>query len=189
MKYGSWPNARVPYTLDANFDNHQRAEVARAFENYHSKTCVRFVPKESTDNDYVQILRDDNTCGVANVCRKEGPQFAKFGGSCINSGTMTHELGHTLCFGHEQTRPDRDNYISWDTKKCTPHNKDNANDFTTLDLLYDYVSLQHYEGECYDGCIIPKIPGVTKCGSGGDLSVLDAEKINAFYNCGGNYCV
>lgn len=186
MKHGNWPNARVPYTLDPNFDSKQKAEVARAFENYQSKTCVRFVPKQAADNDYVQILRDDNTCGLAEMCRKGGPQFAKFGGSCIGWGTMTHELGHTLCFGHEQTRPDRDNYISWDTNKCKPHNKDNANDFTTLDLLYDYVSLQHYEGECYNGCIIPKIPGVTKCGSGGDLSVLDAEKINAFYNCGGN---
>lgn len=187
-RYGTWPSARVPYTLDPNFDNNQRAEVARAFENYHSKTCVRFEPKQPKDNDYVQILRDDNTCGVANVCSHGGPQFAKFGGGCINSGTMTHELGHTLCFGHEQTRPDRDKYISWDRKKCEPHTKDSAHDFTTLDLLYDYVSLQHYEGECYNGCIIPKMSGVTKCGSGGDLSVLDAKKINAFYDCGGSLC-
>lgn len=96
-KHGTWPNARVPYTLDPKFDDNQRAEVARAFENYHSKTCVRFVPKQSTDNDYVEILRDDNTCGLAHICRNGGAQFAKFGGGCINSGTMSHELGHTLC--------------------------------------------------------------------------------------------
>lgn len=186
-KYGNWPNARVPYTLDPNFDNNQRAEVAQAFENYHSKTCVRFVPKQATDNDYVTILRDDNTCGVAEICRKGGAQYAKFGGQCISSGTMSHELGHTLCFMHEQSRPDRDTYISWDTNVygCTVQEKLSANDWTTLDLLYDYVSLQHYEGECYNGCIKPKIPGVTKCGSGGDLSVLDVEKVNAYYDCGG----
>jgi hypothetical protein len=186
-RHGTWPNARVPYTLDPNFDNNQRAEVARALDNYHSKTCVRFEPRQGGDNDYVEIQRDDNTCGLANVCRNGGAQFARFGGSCISSGTMTHELGHTLCFGHEQTRPDRDDYISWNTNICEPHGRDNANDFTTLDLMYDYVSLQHYEGECYNGCIIPRISGVTKCGSGGDLSVLDVEKINAFYNCGGCY--
>jgi len=184
-KHGQWPNGRIPYTLDPSFNDEQRVQVARAIENYHSKTCVRFEPRQAGDNDFVEILRDDNTCGLANVCRSGGAQFAKFGGSCISSGVMTHELGHTVCFGHEQTRPDRDSYISWNTNICQPHGIDNGNDWSTLDLLYDYVSLQHYEGECYNGCIVPRISGVTKCGSGGDLSVLDVEKINAFYNCGG----
>ena len=181
-----WPNARIPYTLDPNFDDHQRAEVARAFENYHNNTCVRFVPREESDTDFVEILRDDKTCGLAQVCKVGGAQFAKFGGVCINSGTMTHELGHTLCFGHEQSRSDRDDWIEWDAKICEPHGIDNKDHFTTLDLFYDYVSIQHYEGECYNGCIKPKMKGVTKCGSGGTLSVLDVEKINAFYECKGN---
>ena len=185
-RYGKWPNARVPYVLDPNFDNNQRAEVARALDNYHRATCVRFEPRQGSDRDYVEILRDDNTCGLAQVCVAGGAQFAKFGGGCISAGTMTHELGHTLCFGHEQTRPDRDSWISWNTNVCEPHGLDNGNDWTTLDLLYDYVSIQHYEGECYNGCIVPRQGGVTKCGSGGGLGVLDVEKINAFYECGGN---
>lgn len=31
------------------------------------------------------------------------------------------------------------------------------------------------------------MPGVTKCGGGDDLSVIDVEKINAFYGCEGCY--
>lgn len=80
-------------------------QVARAIENYQSKTCVRFDPRQPGDSDYVEILRDDTTCGLAHVCRIGGPQFAKFGGGCISAAVMSHELGHTLCFGHEQTRP------------------------------------------------------------------------------------
>lgn len=98
---------------------------------------------------------------------------------------MTHELGHTICFGHEQSRFDRDDWISWNQAICSPHGKDSETDWTNLDLLYDYVSLQHYEGECYHGCIVPKVSGVTKCGSGGPLAVLDIEKINAYYQCPG----
>lgn len=188
-RHRTWPGARVPYTLDSGFDENQRVQVARAIENYQSKTCVRFQPRQPEDNDYVEILRDDTTCGLAHVCRIGGPQFAKFGGGCISAAVMSHELGHTLCFGHEQTRPDRDDWISWNTNICEPHGKDNPNDFSTLDLFYDYVSLQHYEGECYNGCIIPKVPGVTKCGGGDDLSVIDVEKINAFYGCEGLKCV
>lgn len=186
-RHRTWPNGRVPYTLDPNFDENQRVQVARAIENYQSRTCVRFVPRQPEDYDFVEIERDDTTCGLAHVCRIGGPQFAKFGGGCISASVMSHELGHTLCFGHEQTRPDRDDWISWNTNICNPHGKDNPNDFTTLDLMYDYVSLQHYEGECYNGCIIPKVPGVTKCGGGDDLSVIDIEKINAFYGCEGCY--
>lgn len=165
-RHRTWPSARVPYTLDPSFDDNQRVQVARAIENYQSKTCVRFVPRQPEDEDFVEIERDDTTCGLAHVCRIGGPQFAKFGGGCISAAVMSHELGHTLCFGHEQTRPDRDDWIDWNTNICNPHGIDNPDDFTTLDLFYDYVSLQHYEGECYNGCIIPKVPGVTKCGGG-----------------------
>lgn len=162
--------------------------MARAFENFHSKTCVRFATKHPMDNEFVQILRDDRVCGVAQNCRRAGAQYAKFGGNCITAGVITHELLHTLCFHHEQSRPDRDQYISWNkkAKNCVPDEVMDANDFTSFDLLYDYVSIQHSEAECYNGCMKPKLSGVTKCGSGGDLSVLDAEKINALYNCGGN---
>ena len=53
FKHMKWPNARIPYTLDPGFDDHQRAEVARAFENYHNNTCVRFVPRQESDADYL----------------------------------------------------------------------------------------------------------------------------------------
>jgi len=186
-RHTTWLGARVPYTLDPGFDDNQRIQVARAIENYHSRTCIRFEPRQAGDADFVEILRDDTTCGLAHVCRIGGAQFAKFGGGCISASVMTHELGHTLCFGHEQTRPDRDDWIDWNTNICSPHGKDDPNNFSTQDLLYDYVSIQHYEGECYNGCIIPKVPGVTKCGGGDDLSVLDIEKLNAFFECGGCY--
>ncbi|CAG7828238.1 unnamed protein product [Allacma fusca] len=186
-KHAKWDGAVIPYTLDEAFTSEHRAQVAQAMTNYQSKTCVRFVPRRSTDNDYVHISRDDKACGLASLCKEGGRQIAKFGGSCITSGVMSHELGHTLCFMHEQTRPDRDDYISWNTSICTPHEKVDPKDWTTLDLLYDYVSLQHYEGECYNGCIIPKMTGVTKCGSGGTPSVLDIEKINSYYDCQGCY--
>jgi hypothetical protein len=114
-----------------------------------------------------------------------GGQFAKFGGSCVNPGTMVHELGHTLCMGHEQTRLDRDDWISFNTAICQPHGKDGPDFNRGLHKLYDYVSIEHYEGECYNGCFQPKKPGVTKCGSGGPLGVLDLEILNELYGCGG----
>lgn len=69
-------------------------------------------------------MYDGNTCGVAHMCMNSGGQWAKFGGGCATAGVMVHELGHTLCMGHEQTRLDRDDWITFDTSKCEPHGKD-----------------------------------------------------------------
>lgn len=40
-----------------------------------------------------------------------GIQELVLGPSCLNFGTILHELLHALGFFHEHTRPDRDNYL------------------------------------------------------------------------------
>ncbi|KAJ6644021.1 Zinc metalloproteinase nas-4 [Pseudolycoriella hygida] len=182
-----WPNGRVPYTLDARFTTAQRAAIAEAMNEYHTKTCVRFVDRQPNDVDYVQLLLDDGVCGLSLFCKQGGAGWVKLGSTCLSMGKeiVTHELGHTLCFEHETDRFDRDDYISFDSAKCSPYSKNTVSDSTTLDLLFDYLSVQFYEPPFVDGCIVPKLPGVTKGGSGGPLSVLDAEKVNAYYKCGG----
>ncbi|OXA56158.1 Zinc metalloproteinase nas-7 [Folsomia candida] len=170
-----WTNGQVPYTLDPTFTDSQREQVAIALNTYHEATCIRFIPKEGHHTSWVDILHDPTVCGVAHVCMNNGAQFAKFGGTCVNPGTMVHELGHTLCMGHEQTRLDRDNWIGFNTAICQPHGIDNPDFDRGLHKLYDYVS--------YSGCFQPKQPGVTKCGSGGPLAVLDIEVLNEMYGC------
>ncbi|CAF1048650.1 unnamed protein product [Didymodactylos carnosus] len=156
-------------------------EVISFISEASTKTCIRFVPRQNNERAFVRIIRDDNTCGVAIICRTGNEQWAKFGGGCIKSTVMVHELGHTLCFGHEQTRFDRDNYISY-RPGCNPDGKDNNHE-TTRELFYDYVSSQHYNN---DGCYNAKLPGVTTWGSGDrGLSVLDINKFNSYYECGG----
>jgi hypothetical protein len=49
--------------------------------------------------------------------------------------------------GHEQTRRDRDEWISWNTDICEPHGLDGEDFGRGLHKLYDYVSIEHYEGK------------------------------------------
>lgn len=163
-----WPNARVPYVLDTKFNDNQRAIIASAMNEYHTKTCVRFEKRLPNDVDYVQLQLDDTVCGSSTFCRQGGVGYSKFGTTCINVGKeiVVHELSHALCFSHETDRSDRDDYISFNTSICKPYGKNTVTDSTNLDLMYDYLSVQHYEPPFVDGCIIPKLPGVTKCGSG-----------------------
>jgi len=180
----TWTNARVPYTLNSNLEPETRAQVVLSFEDYHSKTCVRFVPKQDSDTDFVDIQIDENVCGRATVCRQGGSQFVKLGSRCSDSRILIHELGHTLCMSHEFDRYDRDEYVSLgsscSSSIVTPPF------WTTFGLPYDYFSVMHYDG-CWEGaCIQAKqeLPGKW-CGNPGRLGVLDVEKINTKYNCPG----
>jgi len=172
-----WPGAVVKYVLHSSLTPEDHIEVSNAFEIYHQKTCIRFEPKTDADEAFVSIENDPETCGLAHVCKGNGYQFARFGGSCRTASVMVHELGHTLCYMHEQDRYDRDNYLRFNG--CVPGGKDQDN---TLGMLYDYKSAMHYG--CTD-CMFPTMNGVTTQMCGGDFGVLDAEKFNALYNCGG----
>jgi hypothetical protein len=62
---------------------------------------------------------------------------------------MTHELGHALGLFHEQSRPDRDDYVTVLTNNINPaaipnFDKSSSDDVQTYGIPYDYGSVMHY---------------------------------------------
>uniref|UniRef100_A0A915L9S8 Transporter n=1 Tax=Romanomermis culicivorax TaxID=13658 RepID=A0A915L9S8_ROMCU len=55
-----WHQRRVPYILDDNLTDKERWAVAQAFDEYKEKTCIKFVPKEAGEADFVHIKKNDN---------------------------------------------------------------------------------------------------------------------------------
>ncbi|EGT47978.1 hypothetical protein CAEBREN_31707 [Caenorhabditis brenneri] len=53
-----WPEGQVPYMLEEGMTNDQRTAIAQAFDEYKTKTCVRFVPKTDDDFDYIYVKRN-----------------------------------------------------------------------------------------------------------------------------------
>ena len=72
---------------------------------------------------------------------------------CSYSSTI-HEIGHVLGFWHEQSRPDRDQYITIHTKNIIPgledqFEKKNKSDVDSLGSPYDFSSIMHYSSEAF----------------------------------------
>uniref|UniRef100_A0A182NB32 Metalloendopeptidase n=1 Tax=Anopheles dirus TaxID=7168 RepID=A0A182NB32_9DIPT len=156
-KIDYWPKGVVPYVVRANFTAAESQLLQAAFEQYATKTCVRFVPRTS-ELQYVTITNDHAGCysyvgrspdPTENVINLQTP-------ACMTDvGTPVHELMHTLGFLHEQSRPDRDEYIDFHPENLALQYQDPqfiAVNFdvydspytTTYNVPYNYISVMHY---------------------------------------------
>ncbi|XP_049280521.1 astacin-like [Anopheles funestus] len=156
LNYDVWPNATVPYEIEANFSAGETETLLAAFAQYANRTCIRFV--ERTDElQYVTITNNGEGC-YSNVGRNPDPTDNMLNlqtPDCMESvGTPVHELMHTLGFLHEQARPDRDLYVDFfpqnlELKYQTPgfistnfgiYNEPSSN----YGQQYNYGSVMHY---------------------------------------------
>ncbi|KAJ8397659.1 hypothetical protein AAFF_G00436580 [Aldrovandia affinis] len=105
-----------------------------------------------------------------------------------------HELLHALGFYHEQSRPDRDDYVDIWFDQVLPgfeHNFGKYDDsfITDQNTPYDYESIMHYGPYSFNKdsrypTITAKDPELTKAlGQYNDFSSLDLLRLNRMYNC------
>lgn len=186
-----WPNGRIPYVISNQYNDRERAVLARSFQAYHDKTCVRFVPRTAVDNDYLYIGKIDGC--YSDVGRAGGRQELSLDNGCLQYDTAIHELMHSVGFYHEHERWDRDEHITilW-------HNIDREayDQFGKVDLaessyygqLYDYYSIMHYDSLAFSKngfeTMVAKAPEMTAViGAAIDFSPIDILKMNLMYQC------
>ncbi|KFM81529.1 Zinc metalloproteinase nas-39, partial [Stegodyphus mimosarum] len=105
-----WPNASVPYVIDAAL-NPVRNLLMRAMRHIEERSCIRFVPKEPHHKDYIRIIRGIG-CWSFWGRRGTGEQKVSLGYGCHSLGTTVHEFLHAIGFQHEHSRSDRDEYLT-----------------------------------------------------------------------------
>ncbi len=107
-----WSNNTIVYVLDSSLSSRQRDVTFRSMDEWTNKTNIRF--KERTnESSYVTIRNSgrDCNCGSAGV-GNQGSRGTINMGVRIGVGVMTHEIGHTLGYLHEQNRSDRDQFVN-----------------------------------------------------------------------------
>ncbi|KAJ8388859.1 hypothetical protein AAFF_G00126150 [Aldrovandia affinis] len=181
----------VPYTFDAGLDVNAKGVILKAFEQFYLKTCIGFKLQE-TEQNYISVQKESGCFSyVGNVLI--GGQILSIGNGCDQIGIVEHEFLHALGFFHEQSRYDRDNYITiiWENiEKDKEHNfrKILKNESTTQGTPYDYNSLMHYGPNAFSNgngtTIITKLPQFQDViGQRLGMSHYDMVELNKLYNC------
>ncbi|XP_049301278.1 zinc metalloproteinase nas-36-like [Anopheles funestus] len=196
--YDVWPNATVPYEIEADFTDEERATLNKAFAQFEEKTCVRFVQR-TEELEYVTITNNREGC-YSYVGRNSDPAYNTLNlqtPSCMdNVGTPVHELMHTLGFMHEQSRRDRDTYIQFFPQNLAPKYQDadfiNTNfaiyneSSTTYGQPYDFVSVMHYSrfaaaATFFFPVLVRRVNPAVELGNDDGLSVGDVAQVKARY--------
>ncbi|XP_066186544.1 meprin A subunit beta [Sylvia atricapilla] len=185
-----WPHV-IPYVLEDSLEMNAKGVILKAFEQYRLKTCIDFKPWEGEKN-YISVFKGSGCwSSVGNM--QMGLQQLSIGANCDRIGTVQHEFLHALGFWHEQSRSDRDDYVTivWDRiQSGREHNfnkyDDKRSDF--LNVPYDYNSVMHYSKTAFrngtEPTIITNIPDfIDVIGQRMDFSEYDLEKLNRLYNC------
>lgn len=101
-----WPNNTVYYAIDPNLDN--KARVTDAIKHWESNTNVNFVERTSQSN-YIYFVSGSGCSSYIGMVG--GKQNITLASSC-STGNAIHEIGHSLGLWHEQSRVDRENFIT-----------------------------------------------------------------------------
>ena len=163
------------------------------------ETCLKF--QSRTFGDRIQFT---NGSGCSSYVGRQGTgkQAVTLGESCFLVGVVLHEILHALGMWHEQSRPDRDDYIRvifdniQEGYRFT-FQKRNSFQIDYHGEGYDYGSIMHYSLSAfnkrsglrtievinYAEYIWQKQPNI---GQGKALSSSDITQINRMYNCPGS---
>jgi hypothetical protein len=177
-----WPNCTVPFTIAAGMPN--QARVTQAIAHWEANTGFRFVAR-TTEADFV-TFQDGAGCSSA-VGRQGGQQFVTLQNPGCDAGRAIHEIGHVIGFWHEQSRQDRDAFVTIHWDKIQPGREHNFNQHISDgdDVgAYDYGSIMHYERDAFsiDGSdtITPINPPTAAIGQRVALSAGDLASARAF---------
>lgn len=184
---GSNGLVEVPYTVSSSFSSSDKQSIENALRAFPSKTCIRFVPRQNQVDFISYEPRDGCWSSLGRVGGQQKVSLQMDG--CVYFGVIQHETLHALGFQHEQTRSDRDQYVTINWRNIDSNNAYNFDRSNTnnLNTPYDYSSVMHYGKTAFSingmDTITPIPNPNVSIGQRQGLSTTDILRINRLYSC------
>ena len=182
------------FKLSTELTGEERAKVTAAIDlmnNQFPPHCLRISPAISSDRDYIMVKKSQGC--YSHVGMVGGSQELNLGNGCYNQATIIHMFGHALGLYHEQSRPDRDQYVEIFRNNIRPLNAYNFDKRSSYNVVtsvpYDGRSIMHYKHRAYSKnsltTIRSKIPGLPEeeLGSSDKFTDRDIAKLILLYGC------
>lgn len=197
-----WPNSVVPYVIASAHP--KNADIIAGITELNNRTNICVIPR-TTETDYIEYVYTAGKCGSSYIGKVGGRQIVEIGNLCANTrGSVMHETMHAMGFYHEQSRDDRDTYVTVNTANITAGNSHNFDKYNQSIWhyffpegqnigAYNYNSIMHYGRTAFGrtdsaGNTLETITPTSSSahiGQRDSLTVGDINSINRLYstNC------
>ena len=188
---GLWIGGIMPYViLRDGFNGSGEVNIRAALKIWSEVTCIKFIDvEEDRDFNGSRVVFGNYDGCWSSVGMEHYYQKLSLSQYCVmNIGIILHKIGHALGMWHEQSRPDRDNYVYVNSFL----NQNASNNFgkrrdSVIDYQgtgYDYASVMHYPDIEVINLVEYERQGSPVIGNySRGLSESDILQVNRMYKC------
>ncbi|CEF59693.2 Astacin-like metalloendopeptidase [Strongyloides ratti] len=149
-QWDPWKVSEIQYFVKSPV---KKDNVKKAIEHIENNTCIKFkeVDSEFSDKQGLIFLEDIVCSSNVGLINPNKSQPIKLSSYCYDKVELIlHEIGHALGLIHEQSRSDRDEYISVDLNNVEDNEKHNFqimnySSYRNYSTQYDVKALMHYK--------------------------------------------
>jgi len=158
LRTNKWTSGILPYIIDggSSFTAANIQTITNAMRRIEQQTnnCIRFVQRTSQPT-WIRIYPGQGCWSYMGRTKTSGAQDLSLQNpGCVSQSTAIHELLHAVGFAHEQTRPDRDNFVTINYNNIQSGTESNfqrypTSDVNTYNRAYDHASIMHYKWNAF----------------------------------------